>query len=116
MAARRNNLIFKQVIKSNPTAPISIKTSVPAYLLSDAKQYGDLTKVVKNALEMAQKNKFINHLVSDIILLQSRIEELNITKEIEDAGIDQAHLQLLEVYKDCYFKLKAAGILKKKKA
>lgn len=116
MAARRNNLVFKQIIKSNPTALISVKVSVPAYLLSDAKQYGDLTKVVKNALDMAQRNKFVNYLVSDIVLLKSRIEDLNIIKEIEYSEIDQDHLQLLEVYKDCYFKLKDVKLLRKRRA
>ena len=111
----KSSLIHEKLKKAKPFDQVNFYVKLPAYLLSEVKTYGDTVKVLKNALEIAHDKKFVTDLMSDIVLIRERIESLELEKEVSPDELDRNHLKLLELYRDIYFRLKAAPILKRKR-
>ncbi len=113
---KKAGLVHEKIKRASDLDLIQFNVKIPAYLLRDIKTYGDTSKLLRNALEMANKRKFANNLMEIISEIKSEVELIEVWRDAGREEIDLNHLRLLEIYKDCYFKMKAAGILKKKKA
>lgn len=105
---KRKNLIHDKLKNASPNDMVHLHAVVPAHLLSDIKTYGDMSKVVQKGLESIDKTKFIAELKSNILTIQQSMEKLNLENEK-----DQAHIELLEIYRDCFFRMKGAKVLRK---
>lgn len=110
---RPKNYKYRKLTPREPNELVNISVRLPAYLLQDVKTYGDTSKVVKKALKLSLESKFKDSLIEITGDLRSEIDKLETIRD-SDGEIDEEHLQLLELYKDVYFRLKKAKILRKK--
>ena len=115
---KRKHLIHKRLKNREPNELVNVSLTVPAYLISDAKQFGDVALLVRESLRRTHKDKFLFDLREQLATLSRNIELL---KEWRDNGpvydegeIDEYHLQLLEVYKHVYLSLKKSRILRRR--
>lgn len=110
----RQNLVHKKVRNAKSNDLIAFQVRLPAYLLKNSvKTYGSTTKVIRAALEMAQGCKHINNLKE---LLAEIRKNLELLEEDKTQGmLDQVHVLLIETYRDIYFRLKDAEILKRRR-
>ena len=116
--ARRNNLVHEKLKKANPDDRINFQISLKAGLLKGkVTTYGQTADYIRTALENYNKTKYRDGLILLIAEVQKRIEELSLWRDSEQEPvnkIDQNHLLLIETYRDVYFRLKEAKMLKKK--
>ena len=112
---RPKNYKYRKLKPRTPDELMNISVRLPAYLLQDVKTYGDTAKVVRRALKLSLQSKFKEALTEIIGDVGKEIEKLELFRDSESDRIDEPHLQLLELYKDIYFKLKKARILKRQK-
>jgi hypothetical protein len=111
---KRKNLVHEKIKKAKPEDLIQLQLKLPAHLLQDIKTYGDTSKVIRRALKLSLKTKYKDALMEIIGDIRKEIDKLETIRETEGI-LDENHLQLLELYKDIYFRLKKARILKKGK-
>ena len=115
---KRRNLIHKKLKNRDPNETVNVSLAAPAYLLSDAKQFGDVAHLVRESLKRTHKDKFLFDLREQLGTLSKNIELLQQWRDngaIYDEGeIDEYHLQLLEVYKHIYLSLKKSRMLRRR--
>jgi hypothetical protein len=91
---------------------------VPAYLLTDVKEYGDTGKIVTEALKIRNTDRFSFELREILSLIKKNIESLELWRDNgpigEEGEIDQYYLQMLEMYKSIYFTIKESRLLRKR--
>lgn len=110
----RKNLVHEKLKKTNNKNDlIQFNVKIPAYLLEGVQKYGDTAKIIKRGLELlntdAKRNlRIVSEVKDNIISIQKSISLLELEEDL-----NQEQLELLEVYRDCYFKLKGAKIMKR---
>lgn len=106
--------VSEKLKKASPTDLIQFNVKIPAYLLEEVRRHGDASKTIRKALKLSMKSKFKDSLTELTGDVRKEIDKLETVRDNE-GEMDEAHLQLLELYKDVYFKLKKARILRKSK-
>ena len=109
----RKNLVHEKLKKSGGGEMLHFQVKIPAYLLDGVRKYGDTAKVVRRALELYNTNakrnlRIVAEVKDNIISIQKSISMLELEEDL-----NQEQLELMEVYRDCYFKLKGAKIIKR---
>lgn len=115
---KRKNLVHEKIKRAKPNDLVAFQVRLPAYLLSDVKRYGDSTKFIRTALELAQKKKFKFGLLEIISDLRKQIELLELwqnSEQDENSKMDEEHLLLLETYRYTYLQLRETNILKRRR-
>ena len=116
--AKRHNFAYHQIQKLKPTDKIHISADLPAYLLKEAKEYGGVSQIIREALLRSHRGKYTYDLREILSLIQKNIESLELWKDngpaIDEGEIDQHHLQMLEMYKAIYHIIKGSRLLRKK--
>ena len=112
------NFRRKEIKKREPNELQPIMCRVPAFLLSEVKEYGDTGRIITAALLRSHRGKYTYDLREILSLIQKNIESLEMWKDngpaIDEGEIDQHHIQMLEMYKAIYHMIKGSRLLRKK--
>ena len=108
----RKNLIHEKLKRAKPEDLLNFQLKLPAYLLRDVKTYGDTSKVIRRALEAQVQNKR-KHKAIALEIMSSVLQAKSLLEEEEEQ--EQIIRELIEIYKDCYFRIKDSGVVRKRK-
>lgn len=115
---KRKNLVHEKLKRAKSNDMIAFQIRLPAYLLSDVKRFGDTSKIVRTALEMAQNKKFKYGLLEIIADIRKQIELLELWQNREQEAnntMNEEHRLLLETYRYTYMQLLKTNILKRRR-
>jgi hypothetical protein len=104
-------------MNAKPDDIIHCQVSLKAGLLKGkVNNYGQTADYIRAALESYNKTKYGDGLILLIAEIRKTIEELELWRgeQEHENKIDPNNLMLLETYRDVYFRLKGAKILKRK--